>query len=64
MGNEGSHGLTGCRKTPLRPPQFPSAGKAATDFAALTARLETAPFQNAFHPSNAARLCGSFTMLV
>jgi len=30
-------------------PQQTSAAKAATDFAALTARLEAAPFQNAGH---------------
>jgi hypothetical protein len=34
------------RKKCLLRPQFPSAAEAATDFAALTARLEAAPLQS------------------
>jgi hypothetical protein len=35
-------------ETPFNVRDLPSAAKAATDFAALTARLEAAPFQNRF----------------
>jgi hypothetical protein len=34
------------RKKSFLRPQFPSAAEAATDFAALTARLEAAPLQS------------------
>jgi hypothetical protein len=37
--------------------QLPSAAKAATDFAALTARLEAAPFQNAIRNSSSSAAC-------
>jgi hypothetical protein len=40
------HGLNRSLKKSFLRPQFPSAAEAATDFAALAARLEAAPLQN------------------
>ena len=44
-------------KNSFQRPQLPSAAKAATDFAALTARLEAAPFRNAIRSPSPSAAC-------